>query len=155
MKKEDLVGDSCLLNRIVTPDGTTLISRYNAGGYVSHIDKITGKTYKLSGGHKAPTVDVNGVHDFENSSVYVNDPFERKRKEVSIVYMSNTVYTIKPVREISDIDLERTIQNIAYTLKRSQDNIFPVSESYHKKFLDLLTEEKEYRENLINKKGGR
>lgn len=66
-----------ILNRIRTPDGTVLTSRY-VHEYVSHIDK-NGREYATDGGTAYLHRIVNDA-PYEDLTVYSDSPFEEIRK---------------------------------------------------------------------------
>jgi hypothetical protein len=65
-----------IFNSLMCPDGT-IITSYNTHDYITHVDKVTGKTYMVDGGLSYERRSANG--DEMNLSQILTDDHEHNR----------------------------------------------------------------------------
>lgn len=69
-----LNNETIICNAVMTPDGTYLRS-YHRHDYKEHLDKVSGETYIVDGGHDYLRRSLNTT-PAKSMDVYLSDPFE-------------------------------------------------------------------------------
>lgn len=116
-----------LLNRIRTPDGVILTSRYRHD-YVSHVDE-NGNLYAVDGGFDY--LRRVGPDDYEELSIDSNDDWKVIRKNFERGVSRDNIITWKPLDSLSNQHLD----NIISYIDEYENNNNPFKWVYEKEIL--------------------
>lgn len=125
-----------LVNRIITPDGTALVSRYRHD-FVTHRDK-NGKIYTNDGGIDYRKRAYHEDAPYKEASLYTDSPFEEIREV--LCRGSRGINGDEPFTytKLSNINLEWLKNIILYEQTHRKDN----------PYLPIYIEELKYRKQL-------
>jgi hypothetical protein len=113
-----------LINRIQTPDGTILTSRYTHD-YQSHVDADTGHIYAVDGGREY--LRRNGPPGYKELSVHDDETFETRREHLEWGNTMNEDNTVKPEIEwikIKDLKTDHIENILKYFENRHMNPVY-------------------------------
>lgn len=141
---EEINRGRLLVNRIMTPDGTILISKH-VHDYVSHVDE-NGELYFTDGGNDYVRRSINIV-PATDMCLYENDDYSEIRKILSRgTFDKNGKRIWKPYCELTDSHLNAILE---YNEEKhiGNDNVFSkmiIKEMQYRKDNNITIEDKEY-----------